>query len=291
MQLVLHAGAHFTENERLMRCLLRNKEQFSSRGVAVPAPGKYRVLLRETLDALEDAPPAPEARDILLDAILDEESADRMILSHMYLFGAPRACVRNGMIYHDAPRRLAHLSSLFPHDDIEVFLAMRNPATFLPALFTNAPQADMDSFLRRADPGAIRWSDTIDQIRAAVPRITLTTWCFEDMPMLWAQIIREMAGLEHGEKIIGGFDLLSEIMSAEGMQRFRAYLHSHPTMTEMQKRRVIAAFLDKFAIDDEIEEELDAPGWDDSTIEALTEIYEEDMTRVARIPGVTFIAP
>ncbi|WP_299283167.1 hypothetical protein [uncultured Tateyamaria sp.] len=291
MQLVLHAGAHFTEDERLVRCLLRNKEQFSNRGVAVPGPGKYRVLLRETLDALEEAPPAPEARDILLDAILDEESADRMILSHMYLFGAPRACVRDGIIYHSAPQRLAHLSSLFPHDDIEVFLAMRNPATFLPALFTKAPQSDMESFLRGADPTEILWSDTIDQIRTAAPRITLTTWCFEDMPMLWAQIIREMAGLEHGEKIIGGFDLLSEIMSDEGMQRFRAYLHSHPTMTEMQKRRVIAAFLDKFAIDDEIEEELDAPGWDDSTVETLTEIYEEDMARVARIPGVTFIAP
>jgi len=75
------------------------------------------------------------------------------------------------------------------------------------------------------------------------------------------------------------------------MQRFRAYLKSHPTMTEMQKRRVIAAFLDKFAIEDEIEEELDAPGWTEETIDALTDLYEEDMHVIARIPGVSFIAP
>ena len=40
---------------------------------------------------------------MLLDLILDEENADRMILSHMFLFGAPRACVRNGFIYEAAP--------------------------------------------------------------------------------------------------------------------------------------------------------------------------------------------
>ncbi|MEX0369940.1 MAG: hypothetical protein AB3N09_04860, partial [Tateyamaria sp.] len=215
----------------------------------------------------------------------------RMILSHMFLFGAPRACVRNGFIYEAAPERVAQLAALFRHDEIELFLAMRNPGTFLPSLFNNAPQDDMNAFLRGADPYTIRWSDTLSAIRAAAPDVTITTWCFEDMPMLWAQIIREMAGLEHGEKIVGGFDLLSEIMSKEGMQRFRAYLKSHPTMSEMQKRRVIAAFLDKFAIEDEIEEELNAPGWTEETIDAMTDAYEEDMERVARIPGVTFIMP
>jgi len=291
MQIVLHAGAHFTEEERLVRCLLRNKEDFSKRGIAVPGPSKYRTLLRETLAAMQDNPPSPDARDVLLDMILDDENADRMILSHMFLFGAPRACVRQGMIYDGAPQRMAQLAALFPNDEIELFLALRNPGTFLPALFGAAPQDDMHAFLRGADPYEIRWSDTLSAIRAAAPQITVTAWCFEDMPMLWAQIIREMAGLEHGEKIVGGFDLLSDIMSKDGMQRFRAYLKSHPTMTEMQKRRVIAAFLDKFAIEDEIEEELNAPGWTDETIETMTEIYEEDMAEVARIPGVTLIAP
>jgi len=291
MQIVLHAGAHFTEEDRLMRCLLRNKEDFSKRGIAVPGPGKYRPLLKDTVAALQDAPPAPDARDVLIDLILDEENADRMILSHMFLFGAPRACVRDGKIYRSAPERVAQLSALFAHDEVELFLAMRNPATFLPALFDNAPQKDMNAFLRGADPFGIRWSDTLSSIRMAAPDVTITTWCFEDMPMLWAQIVRELAGLEHGEKIVGGFDLLSDIMSKEGMKRFRAYLKSHPTMTEMQKRRVIAAFLDKFAIEEEIEEELNAPGWTDETVETMTDLYEEDMERVARIPGVTFIAP
>ena len=76
MQIVLHAGAHFTEDERLVRCLLRNKEDFSRRGVAVPGPSKYRTILRETLAAMQDSAPAPDASDVLLDMILDDESAE-----------------------------------------------------------------------------------------------------------------------------------------------------------------------------------------------------------------------
>lgn len=291
MQLILHAGAHFTEQVRLMRCLMKNKHIFSRRGVAIPGPGKYRVLLRETLQAMDGAAAAGDARDVLLDLILDEEVADRVILSHMFLFGAPRSCVRQGIIYRSAPKRMAQLASLFPGDEIELFLAMRNPATFLPTLLGSAPQEDMDTFLRGADPYSIRWSETLERIRVAVPDVAITVWCFEDMPLLWAQIIREMAGLEHGEKIVGGFDLLSAIMSKEGMNRFRAYLELHPAMTEIQKRRVMVAFLDKFAIEDEIVEDLHAPGWSDEMLEDLSEIYEEDMVRVARIPGLTFISP
>ena len=291
MQLILHAGAHFTEEDRVLRCLLRNSEAFSRSGVVVPGPGKYRTLLKETVAALQDAPPAPDARDILFDLILDEENADRVILSHMFLFGAPRACVRNGMIYESAPERMAQLASLFSHDEIELCLALRNPGTLLPALFENAPQEDMESFLRGASPYSVKWSDTLTAIRAAAPTVKITAWCFEDMPLIWAEIIRELAGLEHGEEITGEFDLLSDIISKDGMVQFQSYLKAHPNMTEIQKRRVMSAFLDKFAIEDAIEEELNAPGWSEADIDAMTEIYEEDMHLVARIPGVTFIAP
>ena len=291
MQLVLHAGAHFTEEDRLLRCLLRNTQAFSNLGVAVPGPGKYRTLLKETVAALQDAPHAPDARDVLLDLILEEENADRVILSQMFLFGAPRACVRNGMIYESAPERVAQLADLFEHDEFELFLALRNPATLLPALFKQAPQDDMDSFLRGASPFTIKWSDTLNVISAAAPSVKITAWCFEDMPMIWSEIIREMAGLDHGQPIIGAFDLLNDIITKDGMKRFEDYINDHPDMTEIQIRRVIGAFLDKFAIEDAIEEELDAPGWVDADIDALTEIYEDDMATVARIPGVTFISP
>lgn len=291
MQLAIHTGAHFTEEERLMKCLLRNKDAFSKQGIAVPGPGKYRRLLKQTLDALKTAPAAEGARDVLLDAIMDDENADRLILSNAHFFGAPRAAVRAGVLYPSASERMLQIRKLFPHDEIEMFMAMRNPATLLPAMFEQSPKPTMESYLGAADPCEIRWSNTLYAIRNAVPDVSITVWCREDTPLIWAQIVREIAGLDLGGDVAGEFDLVREIMSDEGMRRFEAYLKSHPDMTEMQKRRVISAFLDKFALDDEIEEELNLAGWTEDLMDDMTDFYDEDMLEVQRIPGVTLIAP
>ena len=170
-------------------------------------------------------------------------------------------------------------------------MALRNPATLLPAMFENSPKPSMTSYLGVDDPCDIRWSYTIHAIRNAVPDLTITVWCNEDTPLLWHQIIREVAGLELGEEIVGEFDLLNEIMSKEGMQRFATYLKSHPEMTEIQKRRVISAFLDKFALEEKTEEELTLAGWTEDLMDDMTDVYEEDMLDVQRIPCVTLIAP
>ena len=59
----------------------------------------------------------------------------------------------------------------------------------------------------------------------------------------------------------------------------------------MQRRRVIVAFLDKFAKEEALDEELDLPGWTDSMIEDLSVIYDEDCEAIGHIPGVTMITP
>ena len=291
MQVIFHTGAHHTDDERLLKCLLRNKEDFAKVGVSVPGPGKYRTLLKEAFKALQTNDPAPEARDVLIDAILDDEMADRLILSNAHFFGSQRHSIVGGVLYPEAPQRIANLRRLFEFDQIEMFMAIRNPATFLPAVLGKAPDRKIREAMGDRDPREFRWSDLLLRIREAAADIPITVWCNEDTPLIWAQIVRELAGLEHGEKIVGGFDLLSEIMSKEGMKRFRAYLHEHKGMSEMQKRRVIAAFLDKFALDDVVEEELDLAGWTDELVEEMTDIYDEDVLNIQRIPGVQVISP
>ena len=59
----------------------------------------------------------------------------------------------------------------------------------------------------------------------------------------------------------------------------------------LRRRRAVSAFLEAHAIEDEIEDEIDLPGWTDETIEMLTEIYEEDVARIATLPNVTLISP
>ena len=291
MQLVLHTGAHYTEQERLIKSVLRNREDFAKRGILVPGPDSYRALLRDTLNAMGRAPASPEAREVLLDVILDDSEGDRVILSDANFFRTAGTAIQKGVLYPAAPERMAHMVELFPEDEIEIFLGIRNPATLIPVLYDKSVDQTAEGFWSLAEPEDILWSDLIQRIRAAVPDVPITLWCSEDSPLIWSQIIREMAGIDPNEKIAGGFDLLATIMSKEGMERFRAYMHTHQEMSEIQKRRVISAFLDKFALEEEIEEELDMPGWTDALVEDLTESYDEDVALIARIPGITVISP
>ncbi|MCI5096467.1 MAG: hypothetical protein MRY77_09145 [Rhodobacteraceae bacterium] len=62
-------------------------------------------------------------------------------------------------------------------------------------------------------------------------------------------------------------------------------------MPVVQKRRVMGAFLDKFAIDDMVEDELDLEGWTEELVDEMTERYEEDTYVIQQMPGVNLIAP
>ena len=291
MQVVIHAGAHVTDEDRLLNCLLRNRDLLSDVGTDVPQPSVYRKLLRDILTEATRNGVSDETRDIVLAAIARDETADRLVLSNENFFGTPKMAVGPGMFYPAAPPRLEGFHEIFSGDRIELFLALRNPATYLPALLNRSPEASMATFLSGHDPAAFRWSDLIARIRAALPDLPITVWCNEDTPLIWAEVVREMAGLEPAAGFDGEFELLAEIMTPGGMTRFESYLESHPGMTEIQKRRVISAFLDKFVNEDAIEEELDIPGWSEDLIDRLSTLYDEDLYEVQRIPGVTMITP
>lgn len=309
MQIVLHAGAHVTDESRLVKGLLRNAAALADRGIAVPPPSAYRGLLRNAAVAIGMGRlPGEDARRLLLDEFLashhasladsvptgkgqDRPDPERLILSHENLFSLPSHAIDGGMFYRRAVERMTAIAQLFAGDRVELFLGLRNPASFLPALAAQADPVKFGAHLARTEVRDLRWSRLLTDLRKSLPAIDITVWANEDTPLIWGTLLREMAGIEPNVKIAGAFDLLAEIMTHEGMTRFRAYLKEHPVMTEIQKRRVISAFLDKFARPDMIEQVADLPGWTTDLVVELSETYEDDIYAIGRIPGVTLIAP
>ncbi|MEM1151114.1 MAG: hypothetical protein AAGI03_11225 [Pseudomonadota bacterium] len=291
MEIVYHIGAHETDDDKLIKCLLKNRDTLAEQGIAVPNPARYRKLLRENLQAIVTGVDPAITRQEIFDGILGDDHAERIVMSNANFCCINARIFENGEFYPLGPGRVAALGRLFPQDTIEFHMGIRNPATFVPAVIGGLPDSVRETVAAQVDPFDLRWSDVIMRFREACPQAEFTVWCNEDTPLLWSQLIREVSGLEYGTPIVGGFDLLSEIMTAEGFKRFLSYLKSHPPQTEVQKRRIIAAFLDKFAIEDELEEELDMPGWTEETVEALTDIYEEDIYAIERLHGVTLITP
>ncbi|MDO6588209.1 hypothetical protein Q4543_22175 [Salipiger sp. 1_MG-2023] len=290
MQIILHLGAHCTDEDRLLRGLLRNVGEFRKEGVAIPGPGRYRRLLSEAVHELGARDPGADAREVLLDTMLDDDpdTVRRLVLSHENLLSVPKLILSGGTLYRKLEDRLDAMHRLFPGDEIEVFVGMRDFASFLPAAWRASPQDSFEVFLHGLDPMQLRWSDSIARIAAKGP---VTCWCNEDTPLIWGSIMREMAGVAPDRKITGSFDMLSEIINPEGMRRFRAFLKENPSVNEAQKRRVMAAFFDKYALEEAVEEELDLPGWDAAYIDMLTELYDDDVRQIAGMAGVTLLVP
>ncbi|MCT4611356.1 MAG: hypothetical protein N4A70_19380 [Pelagimonas sp.] len=293
MQVILHTGVHCTDNDMILKCLLRNTDEWRREGIAIPGPSKYRTLLSDAINRLVNSTPGSDTREILFDAILEEDpnSVKRLLLSNENFFSVPKLMFSGGLIYRKAEARLSTLARIFDQDDIELFIGLRDPASFLPAAYHTTPHTDFLDFMSGVDMMQFRWSDLIRRIRTDVPSIKITCWSNEDSPFIWGEILRTMAGIDMSRKITGAFELFSTIVSKEGMQRFRGFLKENPTINEDQKRRVMMAILDKYALEDAIEEELDLPGWNEPLIDHLTATYEADLDIIATIPGVRMIAP
>lgn len=293
MQIVYHIGANCTDGDRLLRALLRNADALRGEGVCIPGPGKYRKVLREAILGLIDPPGggvvAPGTREALLDQITDGQDTRRLVMSNSTFLCLPARVFEDGVFYGRAGAKVATLPLLFPGDGIELFLGLRNPATFIPAVWRQS-ELGWGEFMGGLDPRAVRWSEVVARIRAAVPEARLTVWCNEDTTLIWGTLLRRIAGVAADRSMAGDYDLLASVMAPEGMQRFLSYMETHPGQTDLQVRRVIGAFLDKFAIPEAIEEEVDAPGWDAAMVAAITRAYEADVDRIAAMPGVDFIA-
>lgn len=291
MQIAFHIGVNATDDERILRSLIRSSDRLAAAGVALPGPGRYRTLLRETIESMGASDPPEGVRDILIDAITSMTDARRMLLSNANFLSNPNRIFRGGEFYGEAEQRMRILGQLFPEDDLSVFMAIRNPATFIPAAWNLARQSTLADFLGTVDPRALRWSELAGRMRKAAPDIPLTIWCNEDTPLLWSKILHRLAGEDMGGPMEGAHDLIETIMTPAGFARLLSYLDSHPPASESQYRRVLSAFLDKYALREEIEEEFDIPGWDAPLIADLTEAYEADVELIAGIEGVTFLRP
>ena len=290
MRIVYHLGAHGTDDERLLRCLLKNRGVLAEQSIVVPDPARYRNLLRDTAIALKGQPASLETQAIVLDQIMDEDQADRLVLSWENFLSFPQWVLR-GSLYPSAGERIRAFSQIFPQIEAEFHLAIRNPATFLPDLFLMQRDRTEAEFLDGVDPLKLRWSDTIRDILSQNPGVPLTVWCDEDTPLIWPEVLQAVSGHEPGTRLADANELLRKLMTDDGLARMQSYLDAHPPVSVLQRRRIVSAFLDKFALPEMIDVEVEMPGWTEETIAEMTRTYEADVAAIAASPDVTFLEP
>jgi hypothetical protein len=290
MQIVYHIGAHCTDEGHLQTCLARNKRFLAEEKIIVPNPGNWRPILRETIDALKGGPADSEVQEILLDSILTEDDPQRIIFSNNTFICSIQRVLDQETLYPEIGDKCRNLYNLFHDHEVEFCLAVRNPATFIPACFHKMGADNFEAYLAQVDPMTLRWSEVVSRIREALPHVPLKVWSNEDTPFIWYELIRELTDHGPNTRIVGLDEFLKTIMMEEGMDRMAAYIKTHPPANEIQRRRILSAFLDKFEAEDTTPE-VQAPGWTTEYVDALTDIYEEDLFAIEKMPGVHFISP
>jgi hypothetical protein len=289
MRIVYHLGAHCTDEERLLRCLLKNRTSLAAEGIHVPGPTRYRNLLRDTAVALKGKTASIETQAMILEQIMEQDHADRLILSWDNFLSYPQWAVR-GSLYPNAAERIRAFTRIFPEIEAEFHLSIRNPATFLPDLFQRQKGKSHDEFMEGVEPQRLRWSTMIAQVRALNPHVPLTIWCDEDTPLIWPDVLQTVSGHSSAIVLDGADLLLSSIMTAEGMAHLNAYLAENPPISPDIRIGIVAAFLDKFADTSKIEIDLEMPGWTDALVAEMTETYDADVAQISQLPGLTFLS-
>jgi hypothetical protein len=290
MRIAYHLGAHCTDDERLLRCLLKNRAVLAEDGIHVPGPARYRNLLRDTAVALKGKTASIDTQAMVLEQIMEQDRADRLVLSWDNFLSYPQWALR-GALYPNAAERIRAFTQIFPEIEAEFYLAIRNPATFLPDLFQRQKGKTYAEFMEGVDPLRLRWSTMIAQVRALNPNVPLTIWCDEDTPLIWPDVLQAVSGHRDGLVLADADTLLATIMTADGLARMTAYLAENPPASPDIRRGIVAAFLDKYADPAKIEMDLDMPGWTDDLVAEMTEVYEADVAYIARVQGLTFLAP
>ena len=291
MHVIYHLGAHCTDNDRILKCLMRNANLLAQEEILAPPPARYRNLIAETMLKLRHRDITIELQDSMLEAVLEDAAPARLILSNEAFLGVPSQTVGEGRLYPMLDDKIERFTRLFGAHEIEFCLALSNPAVFVSDVFSRAQETDLTTFLADVDPMQLRWSDCVARLKNAAPNARVTVWANEDTPLIWAQVLQAVSGHAPDTKLLGTEDFYASLMSPGGLKRMTGYLDTHPPKDAAHLQRIIAAFLDKFGLEEVIEAEIDLPGWSDGYIAALTDLYEQDLALIAAMDGVRFIAP
>lgn len=291
MEIALHLGVHCTDQDQLVRCLMRNRAPLLAQGIAVPGPGSYRQQLRQLAMEMRDRDTSAATQEALLDGILEADEVRRVVFSVPNQLAMARWAVTGDRLYPAAGERLALTRRLFPDARVEVFLALRNPATLLPALAAGDSTGVLAAELAGVDAAALRWSAMLADMVRQAPGVPITVWCDEDTPLLWPEVLRAVSGHAAGLVLEGWLAWYWPLVTPQAHEAMRRWFQTNPPADDATRKRMLSALLARLARPEATEPDPPLPGWDADMVESLSEAYQADLDLVASIPGVRLLEP
>ncbi|PIE16369.1 MAG: hypothetical protein CSA68_02805 [Rhodobacterales bacterium] len=290
ISIIYHLGAPFTDDDQLTWSLRQDNQLMIDNGVLIRRPKEYRIAIKALLDKLRGTAPSVADQEKLLQSIIRKQDVRRIIMSDPTFMGSPVWMFFGGDFYPNAGKNTAAIRNLFPQNPCEFYLGISNPASFVPTAFKDQTKRRYEQFVEGVDLSKLRWSEVIHSIQRANPGCPVTVWCNEDTPIIWPKVLRSFAGLGPDVRLKGELDILRGLMSDDNVELLIKYLAERPDLSEKQRQQIRMIFLERFALEEAVEDEIDLPGWTEQLVDHLTDIYEDDVAHIQQMPGVTLIS-
>ncbi|WP_134680192.1 hypothetical protein [Paracoccus ravus] len=196
--LTIHLGAHKTASTHLQQCLRQVREQFEARGLAYLGPTELRSILH-----LNDAMVGQRRSKAFLLCRrsfheLRAAFAHLLISEENILGGTQRTNMfsSRGMIYPGAAPRLRRLINMAGGGPAEIFLGIRDPASFSVSCFalqvSLGNETRFDEYLRGRDPAGIRWSGLVSRLSSLETVSRIVVWRYEDYADLRPRLLQRL---------------------------------------------------------------------------------------------------
>lgn len=286
MQVAFHVGVYATDDDRLLRSLAQNAGLLRRRGVELCANAVNEPILNEALGALKGGTASAEMEEVILDALMEGEATRRLVMSRATLMGLPRRLFSIEGLMPYAGTKMLDLANVLPGCQAEFFMALKNPATLIPQLVTRIGK-EYSALMGMSDPRSKRWAPTLRRAVQELRGRRLVVWCHEDMPLIFPDVLRLLAGVAADTPLQGEDRLLRTLLSEAGQAALRERLT--PDLGIEARRAATEGLLAEFARPDQLTLDIDLPGWTPELVEEMTEAYRRDVAEIAGLPGVEFI--
>ena len=290
MDIIYHVGAHHTDGGALLRSLLKNTDTLLRWNVAVPGPSRYRKTIGTMVNRLRGEVPTADAQAALMEALVDGDFPERLVLSSDSFICVADRVIEGGKLYGRA-HKTRWLRNLFPNDEVAFAIGLRNPAALLSSLWRDVRLGGgtYRDFIGRTDPRFLRWSDLVLRIRETNPECPVIVWCTEDTPFVWPEVMHILTGVPNATRLAGEHDMLGRVMRRAGMIKSNKKVEADPKMPIRQRRAMAMELLETYAAPEQIDVEIDLPGWNSALVDEISEAYDRDLAEIRKIPGVVLI--
>lgn len=292
MELRLHIGVHRTATRHLRTMLSANREVLAAEGVRVLDPEFAERAFAVAIKDMRDGKSLDGINAELMTKLTADRELKRIVMIDPNMAGSLLRPMGKELFYPRISITLQRIVSVLDGLPVRVFCAVRNPATFVPSAYSaqqgHSPELSFADFIADANLQGLRWSDFLHRAQLKSGEMAITTWRYEDYPLIWREVAQALTGISNRELLVGSTQPINSSLSLKGALLLHQYLSEKPAKERADFNRIRTAFLEKFPSSQGFSDPI---LWPQELMEGMTENYDDDWYYIERMENLEAITP